>query len=126
VQAALSFPALIEQLAGALLVGLLIGTQREATPGPHPGLRDFLLISAVGGLCGVLGNPWLAAAGLLSVVALLGVLHVAQQQQRTGITTELAGAATFLLALIASTPSLPAGTAAASASCRVSSTATRT
>jgi len=109
VQADLSFPMLIEQLAGSLLVGLLIGTQREATPGPHPGLRDFLLIAVAGGLCGILGNPWLAAAGLLSVIALLGILDVEQRHERSGITTELAGAATFLLALTAAMPSLKAG-----------------
>lgn len=103
VQADLSFPALIEQLAGALLIGLLIGTQREATPGNHPGLRDFLLISAIGGLCAVLGNPYLAAAGLLSVVGLLGILHAEQRHERSGITTELAAAATFLLSLTAAT-----------------------
>ena len=109
VQADLSFPALVEQLAGSLLVGLLIGTQREATPGPHPGLRDFLLISAAGGLCGVLGNPALAAAGLISVVALLGILHARQQPARIGVTTELAGAATFLLSVLASSPSMHSG-----------------
>jgi uncharacterized membrane protein (DUF4010 family) len=109
VQADLSFPMLIEQLAGALLVGLLIGTQREATPGPHPGLRDFLLIAVVGGLSGILGNPWLPAAGLLAVIVLLGILHVEQRLDRKGITTELAGAATFLLALTAATPALKNG-----------------
>jgi uncharacterized membrane protein (DUF4010 family) len=105
-----TFTALIEQLSGALLVGLIIGTQREATPGPHPGLRDFLLIAVAGGLCGVLGNPYLAAAGLLSVVALLGILHVAQKGERYGITTELGGAATFLLAVTAATPAVRFGT----------------
>jgi uncharacterized membrane protein (DUF4010 family) len=109
VPADLSFTTLIEQLAGALLVGLLIGTQREATPGPHPGLRDFLLIAVAGGMCGILGNPYLAAAGLLSVVALLGILHVAQKGERYGITTELAGAATYLLALTAATPAMRFG-----------------
>lgn len=106
----LSFPVLIGQLAGALLIGLIVGTQREATPGPHPGLRDFLLISVAGGLCGILGNPYLAAAGLLSTVALLGILHVEQQHERAGITTELAGAATFLLAVTAATPTMRFGT----------------
>jgi uncharacterized membrane protein (DUF4010 family) len=109
VQADVSLPVLIEQLAASLLVGLLIGTQREATPGTHPGLRDFLLISVVGGLCGILGNPWLAGAGLISVIGLLGLLHAEQRRERTGITTELAGVATFLLALTAATPSLKSG-----------------
>jgi uncharacterized membrane protein (DUF4010 family) len=88
-------------LAAALLVGALIGAQREATPGDHPGLRDFLLVALAAGVCGLLNNPYLEAAGLLSTAGLLGVLHYEDRVKRTGITTELAGIATFLLALLA-------------------------
>ncbi len=89
-------------LAGALLVGAMIGAQREATPGDHPGLRDFLLIGLAGGVCGLLANPWLAAAALISVAAMLTVFHYEEREKRMGITTELAGIATFVLALLAS------------------------
>lgn len=88
-------------LAAALLVGVLVGAQREATPGDHPGLRDFLLIALAGGVCGLLGNPILDAAALLSVAGLLIVFHYEDRENRAGITTELAGIATFVLALLA-------------------------
>lgn len=93
-------------LAAALLIGVLIGGQREATHGFHPGLRDFLLIALAGGVCGLLGNAWLAAAVLLGIAALLVVFHFEERAQRTGITTELAGIATFLLALLAASPAV--------------------
>lgn len=98
-----------ESLAAALLVGLLVGAQREAAGGAHPGLRDFLLIALTGGACGLLGNPWLAAAALLSIAALLAVYHFEDRRRRTGITTELAGVATFALALLAASPQFKFG-----------------
>ena len=96
-------------LAAALLAGAIIGAQREATPGPHPGLRDFLLIALAGGVCGILGNPYLAAVGLLSAAALLGIFHYEEREKRSGITTELAGVATFVLALLAATGDIRLG-----------------
>jgi len=92
----------VEALAGALLVGLLIGAQREAAGGDrHPGLRDFVLVALAGGICGVLDLPWLDAATLLSTVGLFAVLHYEDRAHRNGITTELAAAAVFLLAVLA-------------------------
>lgn len=85
-----------------MLVGLLVGAQREAAGGEHhPGLRDFVLVSLAAGVCGLLENPWLDAAGLLCVTAVFAVFHYEDRQNRTGITTELAAIATFLLALLA-------------------------
>jgi uncharacterized membrane protein (DUF4010 family) len=89
-------------LSGALLVGAMIGAQREATPGEHPGLRDFLVIGLAGGVCGLLANPILDAAALLAIAAMLTVFHYEEREKRAGITTELAGVATFVLALLAS------------------------
>jgi uncharacterized membrane protein (DUF4010 family) len=95
----------VEALAGAMLVGLLIGAQRETAGGEHhPGLRDFLIVSVVAGVCGVLAKPWLDAAGLASVAAIFAVYHYEDRAQRSGITTELAALATFVLALLAASP----------------------
>lgn len=80
----------------------MIGAQREATPGDHPGLRDFLLIGLAGGVCGLLENQWLDAAAALAISGILGIFHFEEREKRTGITTELAGLATFVLALLAS------------------------
>ena len=85
-----------------MLVGLLVGGQRESAGGEHhPGLRDFVLVSLAAGVCGLLENPWLDAAGLLCVTVVFAVFHYEDRQNRTGITTELAAIATFLLALLA-------------------------
>ena len=61
-EAGISLSNAAESLAGALLIGLLIGGQREAahrdtgqfdsTVGTPPGLRDFLIIALIAGVLG--------------------------------------------------------------------------
>src|SRR5580704_16699098 len=98
----LTLASAVESLAGGLLVGLLIGAQREAAGGDrHPGLRDFLLTALAGGVCGLLGFPLMSAAALISIVTVFAVLHFEDRRHRTGITTELAAISVFLLALLA-------------------------
>lgn len=94
----------MEALAGALLVGLLIGAQRESAGGDrHPGVRDFLLVSLAGGLCGILDRAWLDAAALFGIGGIFAVMRYDDRENRTGITTELAAIGVFLLALLAAT-----------------------
>jgi uncharacterized membrane protein (DUF4010 family) len=110
---AITLPAAIESLAGALLIGLLIGGEREAAHkdlnlpegGTPPGLRDFLIVALAGGVCGLLAVPWLTAPVLLSLTALFAIFHYEERTQRRGITTEVAGVATFALAYFAASPS---------------------
>jgi uncharacterized membrane protein (DUF4010 family) len=108
-----SLPAAIESLAGALLIGLMIGGQREAAHREMPngvdnwtipGLRDFLIITLAGGVCGILGLPWLTAAVLVSIASLLAIFHFEDRLHRHGITTELAGIAAFALSYLAASP----------------------
>jgi uncharacterized membrane protein (DUF4010 family) len=104
----------VESLAGALLVGLLIGGQREAAhrEAEHsetgvwtaPGLRDFLIVALAGGVCGMLGTPWLTAPVLISITALFAVFHYEERDRRKGITTELAAVSTFALAFLSASP----------------------
>jgi uncharacterized membrane protein (DUF4010 family) len=111
---AISISNAVESMAGALLIGLLIGGQREAAHrdaghadtsiGTPPGLRDFLIIALAGGVCGILETPWLTAAVLISITALLVIFHFEDRVQRRGITTELAGVATFALSYLAASP----------------------
>ncbi len=92
----------VEGLSAALLVGLLIGAQREAAGGEeHPGLRDFVLVALAGGLCGILGKEWLDAVALAAISGTFAVFHWEHREKRGGITTELAAAAVFLLAVFA-------------------------
>ena len=92
----MTLTAAITSLAGAMLVGLLIGAQREAAGREHPGLRDFLLIAlAAGAVRTARKSDWLRAM-LAGITALLTVFHWEDRQERNGITTEIAALATFV------------------------------
>jgi len=96
--------------AEALLIGFLVGAEREASHAEgerQPGVRDFILIALVGAVCGVLQNPWLTIAALLSIAGLLALFHF-QAPERTGITTEMAAVATFCLGFLTASPSTAA------------------
>lgn len=111
---AISLSAAVESLAGALLIGLMIGGQREAAHrdaghpdagnGFPPGLRDFMIVALAGGVCGMLGLPWLTAPVLISITIFFAVLHYEDRLQRRGITTELASVSTFALSYLAASP----------------------
>jgi uncharacterized membrane protein (DUF4010 family) len=96
-------------MAEALLIGLLVGVERESDQKErHAGLRDFITVALAGGVCGLLGAAWLTGTALLALTALIVVFRI-QTPERTGITTELAAVATFLLCVLATTPGLPWG-----------------
>ncbi len=96
-------------MAEALLIGLVVGIERESDQVErHAGLRDFITIAMAGGLCGLLGVAWITAATLLAVTALIVVFRV-QTAGRTGITTELAAVGTFLLSVLTTTRGIAYG-----------------
>lgn len=104
-----ALPEAAQRIAEALLIGFLIGAQREASHGErHPGVRDFVLVALTGAICGLLGYAWLTVAALVSITALLGVYYF-HIRERTGITTEMAAVATFVLGFLVSTPNNPLG-----------------
>lgn len=91
-------------MAEALLIGLLFGVQREMDRDErHAGLRDFLILGLAGGLCAIVQQSWLTVTTLACLTVLLGVFRW-QHPERTGITTELAAVAAFLLAYVAALP----------------------
>jgi uncharacterized membrane protein (DUF4010 family) len=94
----------------ALLIGLLVGVEREADQKQerHAGLRDFMTIGLAGGLCGIIGQPALTIGVLIALTALILVFR-AQTPGRTGITTELAAVTTFLLCVLTATETIPWG-----------------
>ncbi len=96
-------------MAEALLIGLLVGVERESDRDErHAGLRDFISIALAGGLCGILAIPILTVAALIVITAFLVVFRL-QTPGRTGITTEIAAVATFLLCVLTATHDLPWG-----------------
>ncbi len=87
---------LFSQLAISLVLGLLVGLQREWTEQRMAGLRTFPLISVLGTVSAILAvqfGGWIVAAGLLAVVAVLVVtkwIQLAQADTDHGTTTDMA------------------------------------
>jgi uncharacterized membrane protein (DUF4010 family) len=100
----------LERLLVALLVGSLIGLDRERAEvrkkrKVFAGVRTFPLIALFGGglslLLGSVG-PWLLVAGLLAVSAIVLVSYrQAVSRGRIGATTEIAALATYVLGAMA-------------------------
>jgi len=95
--------------ATALLIGALLGIERERHKSEHDeqtigGLRTFILFALIGALGGwltlVLDSPWILAAALLGSLApvLAGyIISARTQPDALGLTTELAAVAACLL-----------------------------
>lgn len=103
---------IVQQFATALLIGALIGIEREKRKSSEGelssgGLRTFILISQLGAMSGWLSRiydmPWLMPGTLLAVTALVVtsyVVSVRAQPNSIGITTEVAAIVVFLLGAI--------------------------
>src|SRR5574339_657130 len=69
-------PELFTELATSLLLGLLVGLQRQRAESAVGGIRTYPLIAAFGTLSGWLAvehGGWVIAAGLIALAALLVV-----------------------------------------------------
>jgi len=96
-------------LAVAVGLGLLVGLERERTESQIAGIRTFPLITVLGFLLATLAEPygpWLPAAGLLALVAVLVLGNVAMMRRHhpePGLTTEMAALLMYAVgALLAS------------------------
>ncbi|MFL5332646.1 MAG: MgtC/SapB family protein, partial [Geminicoccaceae bacterium] len=98
----------IRDFAIALLIGALIGVEREKRKSDGEagigGLRTFILVALVGAAAGYLsaggGVPWLVVATILAVTSLVLVgywLVGSGEPGSYGLTTELAAIAVCLL-----------------------------
>ena len=85
----------------ALVLGLLVGMQREQVATQLAGLRTFALITVLGTICGLLAvnfGGWVIAAGFLALTGALMTGHVAElkgEKIESGVTTEVAALAMF-------------------------------
>ena len=96
-----------QAIGEALLIGFLIGIEREADKQErHAGLRDFILIALAGGLSGLLQQPWITVVALSAATVFMAIFRF-QHPERTGITTEFAALAAFLLAYLVAVPDKP-------------------
>lgn len=103
-----------ETVAGlgvSLAVGLFVGLERQRAIVKKEGddvllggVRTFPLIALAGSLCALL-TTWMPVAGLVGLVALMGVHRVSltHEQREGGLTTEVAALVTFLLGALACT-----------------------
>lgn len=95
--------------ATALLIGALLGIERERHKGEHDeqtigGLRTFILFTLIGALGGwltlALDSPWILAVAVIAALApvLAGyVISARTEPDALGLTTELAAVAACLL-----------------------------
>jgi uncharacterized membrane protein (DUF4010 family) len=91
-----STPVLFQQLGVSVLLGLLVGLQRQHASSPLAGMRTFPLITLLGTVSAVLAasfGGWIVAAGLLGIVAVLSLahlLHLRREPSDLGTTTDVA------------------------------------
>jgi uncharacterized membrane protein (DUF4010 family) len=87
---------LFKNFALAILLGALMGLERERSGGRFAGMRTFPLISLTGAVSALLGdltgNHWVVAAGLIGVtiLAVTGNLLQARRRPDPGLTTSIA------------------------------------
>lgn len=97
--------ALWLNLAVALGVGLLIGTERERSKGAGPekssaGIRTFTIASLLGAVSTVI-NFWLLVVSILCVMIFVAITYFNKQDKEPGLTTEIALIFTVILGALA-------------------------
>lgn len=101
----------------AVLLGLLVGLQREHSEVNRPGMRTFALITVLGTVTALLGEVyggWVVAAGFLGVVGALlipAILLANRGEVDPGITTDIAALVMYgvgaLLVVLPEAPAIP-------------------
>jgi uncharacterized membrane protein (DUF4010 family) len=97
---------LLQSLATALGLGLLVGLQREWVQNPVAGIRTFALVTIFGALCGIMGiaySGWVIAAAFIAFAAMVILGNVSRMHSKdaeTGLTTEMALLVMFAVGII--------------------------
>jgi uncharacterized membrane protein (DUF4010 family) len=80
----------------AILLGALMGFERERKQSRLAGLRTFILITLFGAICGQIGtvveSTWIVFAGLLAILVQSGMVHFLRVKEAitAGMTTSIA------------------------------------
>ena len=101
-------------LAVALVIGLLIGAERERSKGSGKarhaaGIRTFSIAALLGAISILMGGPILLAAAIVAIGALAVVAYQRTREQDPGMTTEIALLLTTLLGGLAMHDAILAG-----------------
>lgn len=103
---------LVLDAATAVGLGLMIGLEREHHHEENEkesskallGVRTFTLLAIFGWVTGyftvALASPWIAAAGLVTITALIVAAFFVDPSHARGLTTELAALVTFALGIL--------------------------
>lgn len=97
---------LLQSLATALGLGLLVGLQREWARSRVAGIRTFALLSLFGALSGLLGiafGGWVIAAALVALASLVLMQNLAEARTKdsdSGLTTEMAMLVMFAIGVM--------------------------
>ena len=113
---------MFQQLGLAVLLGLLVGLQREHAASGIAGMRTFPLITVLGSLSAMLaahfGDSWIIAASLLGVVAVTVVGHLlrghsepSEDDPHPGTTTDMAMLLMFVVGVMIVTGPMPVAVA---------------
>ena len=83
----------IQDFGIAVGLGLLMGLERERNPSARAGLRTFGLVGLLGTVAALLaektGSPWLLAAGLLMVGAMMVAAYLTHPDEKDPGTTSV-------------------------------------
>jgi hypothetical protein len=111
------FERLEVRVAVALIIGLVIGAEREQrlsekeSPSKSAGIRTFTVVALMGATGMLLAQPWLLAVLGLGVISATLMAYALGDRTDPGLTSELALVLTFALgALAIAQPSLALGT----------------
>ncbi|MGV3661994.1 MAG: MgtC/SapB family protein [Prosthecobacter sp.] len=97
---------LLQSLATALGLGLLVGLQREWVKSRVAGIRTFALLAVFGALSGMLGivfNGWVVAAAFIALASLIILGNIAGAKLKDadfGLTTEMAMLVMFAVGIL--------------------------
>lgn len=95
---------MFERLGIALGLGLIVGLQRERIGSTLAGFRTFPLITLFGAVTGVLAEThggWIIAAGLLALGGLIVIGRIHNEEEKGGVTTEVAMLLMFVVGAFA-------------------------
>lgn len=96
----------LETYTLALLLGALMGLERERSESGFAGLRTFILVTLFGSLCGNIsaesGGEWIMVVGLATIAAQGMMGHIVRLKQHTssGMTTAIAMLIAYLVGIL--------------------------